>query len=76
MKSKILYIFLALIFVGCGTNPQVENMEESEASSATVSKDEEISKKIDNILNKHKEKQNRSVSKDCLLYTSPSPRDS
>ena len=45
MKNKILYIFLALIFVGCATNPQAENMEESEASSATVSKDEEISKK-------------------------------
>ena len=64
MKNKILYLFLALIFVGCATDPQVENMEESEASSATVSKDEEISKKIDNILNKHKEKQNRSVSKE------------
>lgn len=64
MKNKILYIFLALIFVGCATNPQAENMEESEASSATVSKDEEISKKIDNILNKHKEKQNNSASKE------------
>lgn len=64
MKNKILYIFLALIFVGCATDPQVENMEESEASSSTASKDEEISKKIDNILNKHKEKQNSSVSKE------------
>lgn len=64
MKNKILYIFLALIFIGCATDPQVENMEESEASSATVSKDEEISKKIDNILNKHKEKQINPVSKE------------
>ena len=64
MKNKILYIFLALIFVGCATNPQTENMDKSEASSATDSKDEEISKKIDNILNEHKEKQNSSVSKE------------
>lgn len=64
MKNKILYIFLALIIVGCATNPQTENMDKSEASSATNAKDEEISKKIDNILNEHKEKQNSSVSKE------------
>lgn len=64
MKNKILYIFLALIIVGCAKNPQTENMDKSEASSATNSKDEVISKKIDNILNEHKKKQNSSVSKE------------
>ena len=57
----------------------IERIQQSSPSSKPVNKDTamdaDIDNAIDRLLDRHDRRKPNPVPKDCLLYTSPSPRD-